>query len=408
MRGVSVLDVTRRHESSAANTFRISDDPPVFVRGDGPWLFDERGHRWLDLVCGSGTSNLGHNHPAHRAAVEEVAATGIFHTGTRLPSPFRAQLYEDLALVLPDGLDCIQLANSGAEAIEAAIKAAQFATGRRHLVAFEGGYHGRTLGALSVTSGMSIREPFSLLSEQVSILPFPHDGCDSGPEQCLEELSSELDRLRASSQPAAAIVIEAIQGVSGVAIPAAGFLQGVRDLATSHGACMICDEVWCGFGRTGRWFAFEREDVIPDMVVAGKGLSGGLPLSAVAGRAGVLQEWPAGMHTSTFQGNPAACGMASATVGTIRKQGLLEHVTHTVEPSLKQLQDALADFTTRERDALRGSPGRGRHCEFGRTPGRRSSSTDSGSCPFRPSACVSRRAARQLDHGRPSHQHRTR
>lgn len=339
----STLRLTRIHESSAANTFRITDDPPVFVRGEGPWLHDEEGGRWLDLVCGSGTSNLGHNFPAHSDAIREAVSTGIVHTGTRLPSPFRAELYGELASILPDELGCIQLANSGAEAVESAIKAAQFTTGRLRLIAFEGGYHGRTLGALSVTSGERLRQPFSLLRELVSFVPYPDMASGRSLEQCLDEASAECRRLDQAGEPAAAIIVEAIQGVSGVRVPPPCFLERLKEISDHHGSKLICDEIWCGFGRAGRWFAFERGGTVPDFVVVGKALSGGLPLSAVAASPGVLQAWPAGIHTSTFQGNPVACNMAVATIRAIREHRLLEHVSGTLEPALERMLNPLAD-----------------------------------------------------------------
>ncbi len=336
----SVLRISRAHESGAANTFRIAAAPPVFVSGDGPWLRDDRNRPWLDLVCGSGTTNLGHNHPAHQEAVREVLATGILHTGTRLPSPFRARLYEELVSILPAELSCIQLANSGAEATEAAIKAAQYATGRRRLIAFEGGYHGRTLGALSLTDGARIRQPFSLLRGLVDRLPYPGSRGDA-VDACLSRLSDRLGELRNLDDVPAALVIEAIQGVGGVLSPPEEFLSGVGELASRHGVLLVCDEIWCGFGRAGRWFSFEAAGIAPDMVTMGKAMSGGLPLSAVAASPAVLKAWPPGMHTSTFQGNPLACNMAAATIRTIRGDGLLEHVRRTVEPALGRVLRSL-------------------------------------------------------------------
>ncbi len=334
-----VLGITRAHESSAANTFRYTAEPPVFHRGDGPWLFDDRGRKWLDLVCGSATSNIGHNHPAHIAALQETLATGILHTGTRLPSPFRARLYEELVSILPEELSCVQLANSGAEAVEAAIKAAQYVTGRKRLISFEGGYHGRTIGALSLTHGRSIREPFPVLHGLVDFLPYPGP-CGTGGDEvdtCLCRLSDRLDELRRTGDLPAALVVEAIQGVSGVLSPPAEFLSGIRDLTRRHGVLMVCDEIWSGFGRAGSWFSFEIGGVVPDMVTMGKAMSGGLPLSAVAAPPEILKAWPPGMHTSTFQGNPLACNMAVATIRTIRGDDLLAHVEKTVEPVLERV-----------------------------------------------------------------------
>ena len=319
------LTLTAAHESTAANTFRLVPDPPVFIRGDGPYLFTADGTAYLDLVCGSATTNLGHGHPAHNAAISGALATGILHTGTRLPSPFRAALYDRLISILPHGLTRIQLVNSGSEAVEAAIKAAQFATGRRRLVGFDGGYHGRTLGALSLTSGARIRAPFHLLTDSIDILPYP-DGTVT-TEEALAAARALLEHRAVQGDLPALMLVEAVQAVSGLIGPDVGFLRGLSALCDHHDVPLALDEIWNGIGRTGRWFGFEAAGISPDLVVMGKGLSAGLPLAAVAARDRFLARWPPGMHTSTFQGNPLACAMAVATIDTIRAENLLGHAT---------------------------------------------------------------------------------
>ena len=334
----TTLEVTRRRESTAANTFRIVADPPVFVAGEGAWLIDGSGRRYLDLACGSATTSLGHDHPAHRDALQRALGTGILHTGTRLPSPFRAELYERLAEILPAHLDCFQLGNSGAEAVEAALKAAQYATGRKRIISFEGGYHGRTLGALSATHGARIREPFATIGHLVDFLPYPCEPAETDP--CIAALEERLSELRRAGDVPAALIIEPLQGVSGVHEAPARFLAAVQQHCRAMGIVFIVDEIWSGFGRAGRWFSFERAGLEPDLVTMGKALSGGLPLSAVAGSRRLLQGWPPGMHTSTFQGNPLACAMAVASIETIRKERLIERVGETVEPILARLKKA--------------------------------------------------------------------
>ncbi|MBI1383763.1 MAG: aminotransferase class III-fold pyridoxal phosphate-dependent enzyme [Rhizobiales bacterium] len=331
----TTLALTRAHESASANTFRLVSDPPVFVRGEGPFLFTDDGERYLDLVCGSATTNLGHGHPAHVSAIGEVLSTGILHTGTRLPSPWRAELYRSLVDILPAGIDTVQFVNSGAEAIEAAIKVAQYATGRRRLVAFEGGYHGRTLGALSITSGERIRAPFSTLEHLVDILPYADGSPARSASACLAEAERLLERRADGGDPPAIMVVEAVQGVAGVIEPPAPFLEGLAELCRRHDVVLALDEIWCGFARAGRWFAFERAGIAPDLVVMGKALSGGLPLAAVAGPARLLKAWPPGMHTSTFQGNPLACAMAVAGIETIAGERLAAHAEEVIAPMLR-------------------------------------------------------------------------
>ncbi len=328
----NTLRLTRAHESTAANTFRLVPEPPVFVRGDGPWLFAQGGQQYLDLVCGSATTSLGHAHPAHMAVLQDALATGILHTGTRLPSPFRAKLYEELQTILPPGLTRIQLLNSGAEAVEAAIKAAQFATGRTRLVAFDGGYHGRTLGALSLTSGARIRAPFQLLTGSVDMLPYPGPGLTA--DQALAAAAGLFAERAAAQDLPALVLVEAVQAVSGLIAAGREFLQGLSDLCRQHDIPLALDEIWNGIGRTGHWFGFDHAGISPDLVIMGKALSGGLPLSAVAAGERFLGQWPAGMHTSTFQGNPLACAMAVATLQIIRTDNLLSHVRTVVEPLL--------------------------------------------------------------------------
>lgn len=333
MNTLETLQITRRHESSSANTFRLIDKPPVFTKGDGPWLFDESGEAYLDLVCGSATTNLGHAHPALRQCATKVFDTGILHTGTRLPSIFRAELYERLIQILPTELDSIQLLNSGAEAVEAAIKVCQFATGRQHLAAFEGGYHGRTLGALSLTYGDQIRQPFSTLDSLVEFLPDPYiDG-----ELCLQVIERVFQHGQANNTLPALILVEAIQGVSGVRMPTEEFFQNLKALCIRHDVPLVIDEIWNGFGRAGSWFGYERVGIEPDLVVFGKALAAGLPLSGVASAERFLKAWPPGMHTSTFQGNPLACAMASASIDTIHEDGLLHYVRNTVETALENM-----------------------------------------------------------------------
>lgn len=323
------IDVTRQIESTAANTFRLTPAPPLFVRGEGPFLFTKNGSRFVDLACGSATTLLGHGHPAQVAAIQEVLRSGILHTGTRLPSGPRAALYRALRAHLPAHLEAIHLANSGAEAIETAVKAAMQATGRTHFVAFEGGYHGRTLGALALTHARHLREPFSPWAKPwVTFAPYASH--DAMAASALEKLAEIL-----RSTPCAAVVIEAVQGIAGVRGPSRVFLRGVADLAREHGALLILDEIWSGLGRSGRWFAFELADLAPDLVALGKGLSASLPLSAVAGRTELLQSWAPGAHTSTFQGNPAACAAAVATLETLASEDLIQRAETTLAPMVR-------------------------------------------------------------------------
>lgn len=326
------LSITRDIESTAVNTFRLTSNPPVFIRGAGPFLYTERGERFVDLVCGSATTLLGHGHPAQTRAISDALSSGIMHTGTRLPSPHRASLYRRFGEILPPHLDAIHLANSGAEAIETCLKASIFASGRRRFLAFEGGYHGRTLGALALTHSENIRAPFEPWDKPwVDFTPYA-----SSDVEATAALAALDARLATSPEPYAAVVLEAVQGVSGVRGPSPVFLKGVAERATRHGALLILDEIWSGLGRSGRWFAFQHADLRPDLVALGKGLSASLPLSAVAGRAELLRRWPAGSHTSTFQGNPLAVAAAVATLRTIEDEQLVDRARFEIETWMRK------------------------------------------------------------------------
>jgi 4-aminobutyrate aminotransferase len=332
---------TRRHESTALNTFSLGDEPPLFVRGDGPFLFTDDGERFVDLVAGSAVTNLGHGLPAHREAIARTSEQGIYHTGTRLAHVERAALYHDLASILPSSLSRYHLVSVGTEAVETAIKAAQYHTRRPRIFAFEGGYHGRTVGALSITHAEHLHRIFSTLKDVVTFIPYPYrfraDAAlvdqDELATFCLETLEQRLSEAKAANDLPSSIILEAIQGTSGVINPPSGFLTEVRALADRYDVLLIVDEIWTGFGRTGTWFAFQRDDVLPDLVCLSKGLTAGLPLAGVAGRDDILGAWPAGIHTSTFQGNPIACAMARATIAEMKANRWVEHAAGPVERS---------------------------------------------------------------------------
>lgn len=336
------LSITKKFESTAVNTFKLSKRPPVFVRGDGPWLYTRDEVQYLDLVCGSSTSNLGHNHPAQINAIQNALDSGILHTGTRLISPFRADLYEQLSHFTEIQDISIHLSNSGSEAIETAIKLSRFITGNKRFIAFEGGYHGRTLGALSVTHSESIRLPFiGEIGNFVTFSTFPRD--TSQIENCLKQCSIILEQHEKAGEPVAGLLVEPIQGVSGVWGPFPTFLSGLRKLCDKHGCLLIVDEIWSGIGRSGKNFSFQYSSIIPDLIVLGKGLSASLPLSAVIAKEGLLKQWKAGAHTSTFQGNPLSCAAASATLQEIENSNLLDHIIKNITPCFSRLADSLKE-----------------------------------------------------------------
>ena len=341
--------ITRARESTAVNTFSLVPEPPVVESAAGATLRDKAGREYIDMVCGSAVSNFGHGVAWQKEAVERVLQTGYLHTGTRLPSAFRAEFYSELAGILPAELDTFHLLNSGAESVETALKAAQYVTGRSGVVSFYGGYHGRTAGALAVTASKRARQGFDARPFDVQFFPYPYAtrpplpcaSAESLGEACLY-LLREAMRNPVSGVRAGCLIVEAVQGVSGVVIPPAGFLRGIREICDEFDLLMIVDEIWNGFGRCGQWFAFERDGIVPDLVTFGKAASASFPLGGVAGRRALLAKWAPGAHTSTFQGNPVACAVAAENIRQCKARLLLDHCRNWVEPALRNLGERAA------------------------------------------------------------------
>ncbi len=302
---------TERYTGALMNTF----GPPkkVLTRGAGAHVWDEDGKEYVDLLGGIAVNALGHGHPALVAAVTEQLST-LGHISNFFASEPQVRLAEKLlALADPGGAagpGRVFLANSGAEANEAAFKLTR-RTGRTHVVAAEGGFHGRTMGALALTSKAAYRTPFEPLPGEVTFVPY-----------------GDVEALAAAvTDRTAAVLLEPIQGEAGVVLPPDDYLAAARRIATDAGALLWFDEVQTGIGRTGRWFAHETAGVSADLVTVAKGLAGGFPIGACLafGEAATLFE--PGNHGTTFGGNPVACAAALAVIGTIEADDLLAHVT---------------------------------------------------------------------------------
>lgn len=278
--------------------------PIALVRGVGARVWDAQGREYIDCVGGHGVANVGHAHPAVVEAVTEQVQRLL-----TCPSGFyndrRAELLAALVRIAPPGLERAFLCNSGAEAVEAALKFARVGTGRTKLVAAMRGFHGRTLGALSTTWRKEYRQPFEPLLPGVEFVPY-----------------NRLARMeQAVDGETAAVILEVVQGEGGVVPGDRDYLRGVQALCRERGALFIADEVQTGFGRTGKMFASEHHDLEPDLMCLAKALAGGLPMGAVliGGRVGDL---PPKSHGTTFGGNPLACAAALATLRTIEAEGL--------------------------------------------------------------------------------------
>ncbi len=273
--------------------------PLTLVRGEGVWVWDDEGHRYLDCTSGQGVAIIGHAHPAVAAALAQQANTlitcpEIFHNDRR------AAFLARLVTLAPPGLERVFLCNSGTEAVEAALKFARLFTGRPGIIAMQRGFHGRTFGSLSATWESNYRRPFEPLLPAFAHVPFDN----------LEALDQALD------DQVAAVILEVVQGEGGVRPAHPGFVAGVHAMCQQRGALLIVDEVQTGCGRTGHWFACQHDGVTPDLLALGKGLAGGMPIGATLlhERLGSL---PHGSHGSTFGGNPLACAAGLATLEVI-------------------------------------------------------------------------------------------
>jgi len=278
----------------------------VFVRGQGCWLFDSDGHRYLDLSSAQGVAMLGHCHPGVTAAVARQAGI-LTLCPNYLYNDVRAEFAGALAQVLPADLPHLFLANSGAEAVDGALKFARLLTRRPAFVAATKGFHGRTFGALSVTWEPKYREGFGPLLDTTHIA-FNNVGA--------------LDA--AVTDRTAALILEVVQGESGVNVGSAAFLLAAERLCRDRGALLIVDEIQTGFGRTGKWFAIEHAGLRPDIMCLAKGLGGGFPMGAIAYTTRVRDALYQGAHGSTFGGSPLACAAGLAALQAYRDEGLIE------------------------------------------------------------------------------------
>jgi len=303
------LDESRIVEVEESHLARVYHRFPICIRrGRGALLYDVKGRRYLDCMGGYGVSLVGHSHPRVVEAIREQCERLIF-CHSSLYNDVRAELVERLIKIAPEGLEKVFLSNSGAEAVECAIKLAVKYTGRSEFISMVRGYHGKTLGALSATWNPKYRKAFkSILIPNFKFVPF-----------------GRLDRVEeVISNRTAAVIAEPIQGEGGVHIAPEGFLQGLRKLCDEHGALLILDEVQTGFGRTGRMWASEHWGVSPDVMCVAKSIAGGLPMGATLARSEIMDSLRVGEHTTTFGGNPLACAAACATIDIIVEERLVE------------------------------------------------------------------------------------
>jgi acetylornithine/N-succinyldiaminopimelate aminotransferase len=299
------MTLVQRWPNAVMNTYGA---PALgLVRGAGAVVTDEAGKSYVDFIGGIAVNALGHAHPAVVAAVSEQIAT-LGHVSNLYAHPRAVELAERL-LALAGRPGRVFFSNSGAEANEAAFKMSR-RTGRTRIVAAEGGFHGRTMGALALTGQPAKQAPFRPLPGDVTHVPYGDAGALAA----------------AVGDDTAMVLLEPIQGETGVIVPPAGYLSAAREITARHGALLVLDEVQTGVGRTGHWFASQTEGVEPDAITLAKGLGGGLPLGALLAFGDAATLLQPGMHASTFGGNPVCCAAGLAVLDTIESEGLLDRV----------------------------------------------------------------------------------
>lgn len=318
------------------NVTCVEPVPPIFIqRAQGANIWDVDGNRFVDLGAAFGVAATGHSHPQVVQAMVKQSSELLHAMGDVYPAVSKVELLEELAKRFPGGAAAKGvLSSSGSDAVETAIKTALLASGKPGILAFQGAYHGLSLGALDVTWRPHFRSPF------LKRLPRHTRFARFGDIQDVRRKVQEADI------PMGAIIIEPIQGRGGERIPPTGFLRELREFCDAEGLLLIVDEVYTGCGRTGRFFACEHEDVVPDLLCVGKGLASGMPISACLGKTEVMDHWPRSrgeaIHTQTFIGHPPGCAAALAALQIIDEQALVERSAQLGAEALAYLKENLS------------------------------------------------------------------
>ncbi len=320
------------HMSQRLAPSMAKDHPNLPVeKEEGCYYYGVDGKTYLDFTSGIATTNVGHRHPKVVQAIKDGADQLAHGPSGVIMYESILELADRLAEKLPGDLDCFFFGNSGSEAVEGAIKLAKHVTQRPYIVSFMGGFHGRSMGALSVTSSKSKYRQFLQPSGSYQIPYAQVDDCPPGvdPEEyVVEELEKDFKRLfnyQVTPEEVAAVIVEPVLGEGGYIVPPKQWLEKVRELCDRYNLLLIFDEVQTGFGRTGDWFASQTFGVTPDIMAIAKGIANGLPLSATVAPQALMKQWPLGSHATTFGGNPIACSAALSVLDVIEEENLLEN-----------------------------------------------------------------------------------
>ena len=309
-----------RHERVYAPVIGFDSDLEI-VSAEGSWVTDVEGERYLDFACGISVVNAGHNHPDVVAAARDQLDR-VWHAGGAFRYDSLVTAAEKVLEITPASIEQLFFMNSGAEAVEAGIKLARKVSGRQGIVTFRGAFHGRTMGSVTfTTSKAKYREGYHPLLPSVFVTPFPHPfrwGMteDEATDHALMELELMFRHI-VTPEEVAAFLIEPVQGEGGYYPAPQRFMNRLAELADAHGILLVMDEIQTGFGRTGKWFASEHYGIEPDVLLMGKAIANGLPLSAIGARADLFDAWPVGSHGTTFGGNPVACAASAANMDAL-------------------------------------------------------------------------------------------
>jgi 4-aminobutyrate aminotransferase len=301
--------------------------PIAAERAEGCYIYATDGRKYLDFTCGIGVTNTGHCHPDVVKAIREQAGLFLHAQANIVVHQPMLKLIAELKQVMPSVINSFFFSNSGAEAVEGAVKLARAATGKTNIIVFSGSFHGRTAGTMALTTSKTIyRSGFQPLPAGVFVAPYPYSyklgmNEEQTTNYCLSALH-ELLLSQTSPAETAAILIEPVLGEGGYVVPPASFLKGLRKIASDNGIMLILDEIQSGFGRTGKWFAFEHSGVIPDILTVAKGIASGLPLSGVFSSNELMKKWQTGSHGGTYGGNVLACAAGVATIQAMRKEDM--------------------------------------------------------------------------------------
>jgi len=296
-------------------------------RGEGTYLYDQAGTRYIDFTCGIGVTNTGHCHPKVVEAIRKQAGLLLHGQANIVMHKPMLELVSELRKIVPPSIDGFFFSNSGAEAIEGALKLARQATGRPNIIVFQGSFHGRTVGTMSLTtSSTHYRAGYQPLMAGVFVAPYPYSyrygwSDDQTTRWCLDELDFLLISQTAPEETAA-ILIEPVLGEGGYVVPPEAFMKGLRKRCDQYGILLIVDEIQSGFGRTGRWFAHEHFGITPDIMTVAKGIASGMPLSGVFSRLELMQKWAPGSHGGTYGGNAVSTAAGVATIQAMREEDM--------------------------------------------------------------------------------------